>query len=87
VADVSSGKNASELDAARRAFLRASSIPGTYNPGANPGNAESRRQYVVGRMRPWVLSPPSMPPLVRNQQPEAHPPPVPNTSPTIPLVR
>jgi membrane peptidoglycan carboxypeptidase len=45
------GKNASELDAAQSSLLAGLiQSPGTYNPDANPGNAESRRQYVVGRM-------------------------------------
>jgi len=46
------GKNASELDASESSLLAGLvQSPTTYNPDANPGAAETRRQYVVDRMQ------------------------------------
>jgi penicillin-binding protein 1A len=74
------GKNASELDAGESSLLAGLiQSPTTYNPDVNPGAAETRRQYVVGRMQSLGFLTDLQAATVRTAKPKLIPPPVPNT--------
>ncbi len=74
------GKNASELDASESSLLAGLiSSPSSYNPDTTPSNAETRRQYVVGRMQDLGFVSAQQAAQLRTARPQISPPPVPNT--------
>ncbi|MEA2503530.1 MAG: hypothetical protein QOG36_573 [Actinomycetota bacterium] len=74
------GKNASELDATQSSLLAGLiQSPSAYNPDANPGSAETRRQYVIDRMQALGFLNAQQAIAVRSGKPKLIPPPVPNT--------